>query len=78
MELGNYYDAIDYYNQAIEHKPNQYFTPQYLIKAAVAYEKLENFEAARKCYEEIVDKYFESSEYAEARKHKARLEGLES
>jgi len=78
MELGNYYDALDYYNQAIDYKPNKYFTPQYLIKAAVAYEKLNDFESAKKCYKTIVDEYYDSDQFTEARKQEARLKGLAS
>ncbi len=78
MELGNYYDALDYYNQAIDYKPNKFFTPQYLIKAAVAYEKLNDIESAQKCYKTIVDEYYDSDQFTEARKQEARLKGLAS
>ena len=78
MELGNYYDALGYYNQAIDYKPNKFFTPQYLIKAAVAYEKLNDIESAQKCYKTIVDEYYDSDQFTEARKQEARLKGLAS
>lgn len=78
MELGDYHEAARYYEQAANHKPNQYLSPLYLIKAATAYEKLADFEKAAACYGIIVDKYPESSEYNNARKHKARLEELAS
>ncbi len=78
MELGNYYDAIDQYNLAIDYLANKFFTPEYLVKAATAYEKVEDYQGALKCYQEIVDKYFESSEFQSAKKHMARLKGLAS
>ena len=76
MELGDYHEAAGYYERAADHKPNQYVSPLYLIKAATAYEKLTDFEKAAGCYGNIIDKYPESSEFNNARKQKARLEGL--
>ncbi len=78
MELGDYHEAADYYEQAANHKPNQYLSPLYLIKAATAYEKLTDFQKAAECYGIIIDKYPESSEFNNSRKQKARLEGLAS
>ena len=78
MELGNYYDAIENYNKAVEYRANKFFTPEYLLKAATAYEKVEDYQGALKCYQEIVDKYFESTEIQSAKKHMARLQGLAS
>ena len=78
MELGEYNEAADFYQKAANYKPNQYISPLYLTKAATAYEKLMDFETASECYETIIDKYPESNEYNDARKHKARLEGLAS
>ena len=78
MELGDYHEAAGYYERAANHKPNQYLSPLYLIKAATAYEKLTDFEKAAGCYGTIIDKYPESSEFNNARKQRARLEGLAS
>lgn len=78
MELGNYYNAIDNYNQAAGYRSNKFFTPEYLVKAATAYEKIEDYNGALRCYQEIVEKYFESSEFQNAKKHMARLKVLSS
>ena len=75
MEMENYEEAVSFYNKAANHNPNEFTTPAYLIKAAVAYEKLEDYTSALKCYSTIVEKYVKASEYQTARKHKARLEG---
>ena len=75
MEMENYSEAVSLYNKAAKYNPNEYTTPGYLIKAAVAYEILEDYEAALACYSTIVEKYINASEYQTARKHKARLEG---
>ena len=78
MELDNTKDAIASYKKAINHKENKFFAPRYLSKLAVAYEEAGELNNAIKAYGEIEDKYFESFEYTNARKHKARLEGLAS
>ncbi len=76
MEMGNLEEAVSYYNRAAEYNPNEYTTPMYLMKAAVAYELLEDYESAIACYNTIVKKYANASEYQTARKQKARLEGM--
>ena len=76
MELDDYDEAADYYTKAAEYKPNEHFTPTYLFKAAIALESADKLEDAVDCYEEIIKKYLNSPEFTDARKHKARLEGL--
>ena len=44
------------------------------MKEALAYEKLNQPEKAREAYDKIINEYWESSEYQNARKFKARLE----
>ncbi|MBR9999867.1 MAG: tetratricopeptide repeat protein [Cyclobacteriaceae bacterium] len=78
MELGEYREAAESYEKAASQNPNQYLSPLYLTKAALAYEKLMDYEAAAASYAIIVEKYPESGEYNNARKHKARLEELAS
>ncbi len=78
MELGNYNDAASEYDRAADYKPNDSFTPQYLAKAALAYEKQTDYKTAIARYDEIIEKYFGSPEYQNAIKHKARLEALAS
>ncbi len=74
MEEQNYKDAARYYEKAANHKPNKYFTPAYLMKAALAFERSEQVDKAIKAYDEVITKYWESAEYQNARKLKARLE----
>lgn len=76
MELGNYDDAVNYYLKAADYKPNKFFTPQYLIKAAVAYEKLNNYKSAKEMYDRIINEFATSNEYQEAKKQSSRMEGL--
>jgi len=74
MELKEYDEAADYYMQASNYKPNKYFSPTYLMKAALAFEKLNQNDKAIEAYQKIIDDFFDSNEYQNAVKFKARLE----
>lgn len=74
MEQKQYEDAAKFYNKASGFNPNKYFTPTYLMKEALAYEKLNQNDKAKAAYQKIIDQYFDTSEYQNARKFKARLE----
>ncbi|WP_162341192.1 tetratricopeptide repeat protein [Cyclobacterium salsum] len=78
LELGNIQEAIGQYKNAANYKENKFFTPKYLFKLAIAYEEAGNLQAAIDTYGEIESNYSDAYEYTEARKHKARLEGLAS
>ncbi|NOS93811.1 MAG: tetratricopeptide repeat protein [Cyclobacteriaceae bacterium] len=74
MEQKKYDEAARYYDKASGYKPNKEFTPTYLMKAALAYEKLNDIEKAKAVYQTIIDTYFDSSEVQNAKKYKAKLE----
>lgn len=76
MEEGDNENAVNYYEKAADYHQNKYFSPVYLMKAAIAWEKLEELEKAKGCYEEIVKDYKGSTEYQAALKEKARLEAM--
>ncbi|MGY6559085.1 MAG: tetratricopeptide repeat protein [Nitritalea sp.] len=78
LELNNTKEAISFYKKAANHRENKFFTPKYLLKLAIAQEAAGELNAAIGTLTEIEEKYFESFEYTNARKHKARLEGLAS
>ena len=78
MELGNYSYAAENYQKAADYKPNKYFTPIYLKKAALAYEKIADYQSALECYTMIVEDFWDSSEVFEAKKQQARLAELAS
>jgi TolA-binding protein len=44
------------------------------MKEALAYEKLNQNDKAKEAYEKIITQYWDSDEYQEAKKFKARLE----
>ncbi|MEO5976337.1 MAG: tetratricopeptide repeat protein [Chryseolinea sp.] len=74
MEEQKFEDAANYYNKAANYEPNKYFSPSYLMKEALAYEKLNKNEKAKEAYDKIITQYFDSGEFQNARKLKARLE----
>lgn len=74
MEQKDFENAAKYYSKAAEYKPNKEFTPTYLMKAALAYEKLNQNDKAIKAYQTIIEKYWESADVQNAKKYKARLE----
>jgi len=76
LELGKTEEAIAQYTKAARTNENKFMSPKYLAKLAVAQEEAGKVEDAIKTYTEIEEKYYESFEFAAARKHKARLEGL--
>ena len=77
MELKDTENAIAYYKKAAEYKPNEYFTPRYLLKLAMAYETNKELDKAISAYTIIVEEYSKSQEYNDARKYKARAEAMQ-
>lgn len=74
MEQQNFEEAVSYYNKAANYKPNKYYSPAYLMKAALAYEKLNQNDKAKEAYSKIITEFWDSAEYQNAVKLKARLE----
>lgn len=74
MEQKEFENAAKYYDKAASYKPNKQFTPTYLMKAALAYEKLNENTKAIKAYQTIIDEYWEAPEFQNAKKFKAKLE----
>lgn len=74
MEQKNYEEAASYYEKASNYNPNKFFTPTYLMKAGLAFEKANQKEKAIKAYQRVIDEFWESGDYQNARKFKARLE----
>lgn len=74
MEENKFEDAAQYYNKAANFKANKYFSPAYLMKEALAYEKLDQKEKAIAVYETVISQYAESAEYQNARKYLAKLQ----
>lgn len=74
MELQKFEEAARYYHKASSYQPNKFFTPAYLLKEALAYEKLNDNDKAIEAYGKIISDFSESAEYQNARKYRARLQ----
>ena len=78
MEQEQYAEAAQQYEKAANYKPNPFFTPQYLMKAALAYEANNNVEAAAQSYQRIIDEFPNANELQQAQKQYARLQTVAS
>lgn len=74
MEQNSFQDAADAYHKATTYNPNKYFTPGYLLKEALAYEKLNDNAKAIAAYDRIIKEFWDAQEVTTAKKLKARLE----
>jgi TolA-binding protein len=74
MEEQNYEEAARYYEKAANYKPNKYFTPNYLMKLALAHEKNNQNDKAKEAYDKIIEEYWDAPEYQNARKYRAKLD----
>ena len=68
VELDNFSEAVKHFERAAKDADNDLLSPIFLKKAGLAYEAMSDKENARKCYQTIVDKYYNSAEYGEAEK----------
>ncbi|PTX22379.1 hypothetical protein C8N40_101203 [Pontibacter mucosus] len=76
LEQGKHGEAADMYKKAASHNANEFFSPQYLLKAGFAYEAGNNYSAAVGVYDQIIKDYVASAEVTDAKKFKARAEEL--
>lgn len=76
MELNKLDDAISHYRKAANYYRNQFYTPMYLSKLALAYELKGDKKMAINTYDEIIDEFYNSQERGNAQKYKARLEAM--
>ncbi len=78
MELNQLDNAINYYRKAANYYTNQFYSPMYLSKLALAYELKNDYKNAIAVYEEIIKEHYNSQERPNAQKYKARLEAMMS
>ena len=57
LQLGEIKKAGDYYQQAYRRRDNELTTPMYMMKSAFTLEMDENYAAAQKTYQELIEKY---------------------
>lgn len=75
MEKGEFKEAADEYLKAANHKPTDEFSPVYLMKAALAYEKAGNTDSAVNAYDQVINDYPTSDQVVAARKYRAHIAG---
>jgi|SRR6478735_4530682 len=75
-ELKNNEDAISYYEKAANEKPNEQFTPRYLVKLGIAYEEAKDYKKASEAYDKILKEYPACPEAFDAKKYKSRADQL--
>ncbi len=69
-------EAISYYSKAAGYQSNSFFSPSYLLKLAIAYEKNNQADQAIKTYKEIIEKFPLSGEaVVKAKKYLGVLQG---
>jgi predicted negative regulator of RcsB-dependent stress response len=74
LETGKNDDAINYYQKAVNQKPNKIATPGYMMKLAGAFVEAKKNKDALGVYTEIAEKYAASTEAVMAKKYKSRIE----
>jgi tetratricopeptide (TPR) repeat protein len=73
IELGNTEEGISYYLKAASSNRNNFSSPIFLKKAALAYEDEKNYTEALKIYDKIKTEYFETAESRDIDKYIARV-----
>jgi len=76
MELGETKSAASYYMDASRDSENDFTTPIYLMKAALAYEELGEYRKAVGIYEDIKKIYPDTKEGLEVEKYLSRAESI--
>ncbi len=76
MELNKTEEAVKYYLKAADDKTNNFSTPIYLKKAAMAYETLSKYTESLKLYERIQQEFPKSNEGREIEKYISRVKSL--
>lgn len=74
MQLGDYKKAAEHYKKAAASKVNDFSTPIFLMKNALAYEKANDYAAALKVYEEIEKQFPASPEARDIEKYITRAQ----
>ncbi len=74
MQLKEYDNAAEYYKKAATSKINDFSTPIFLMKNALAYEKTQNYEAALEIYEKIQRDFPNSPEARDIEKHIVQMQ----
>jgi len=72
----NYKEAIRYYKKSFNYRSNKFFTPIYIIKAALVYEQSNINNLAISCYNRILKDFSDSKYCNKAFKNKIRIQSI--
>jgi predicted negative regulator of RcsB-dependent stress response len=75
LEKNQAAEAISYYKKAADSNKNEFFTPVYLMKLALAQEKANQAADAVSSYKRVIEEFPLSSEVVNAKKYMGLLEG---
>ncbi len=75
-ELGDYDEALNYYEKAVSQESNKITTPMYLMKAGLVCEELEDYDKAFEFYSRIKREFEDSDQGRQIDKYLARTEIL--
>ncbi len=73
FELNNASEGISYYKKAVANEPNEFTTPVYMLRLALAQETQGNKEEAVSTLQKLKEEYPNTQEGRNAEKHLARL-----
>ncbi|MEQ9402371.1 MAG: tetratricopeptide repeat protein [Cyclobacteriaceae bacterium] len=76
LEQDDFEKAYEFYQKAAAYKPNEFFTPVYLKKLAIAKENGGDLNGAVQAYQKLIDQFPQATLIDDAKKHKARIEAL--
>ncbi len=76
MEKNDVGSAIKFYQKASDYNSNEFFTPAYMVKLALAQELNKDLSGAADTYKRIISEFGESGEKANAQKKLAKIEQL--
>jgi tetratricopeptide (TPR) repeat protein len=76
MELKNTDKAVEYYLKASKQKPNEFLSPAFLMKAAMAYEEQGKYDKSLEIYKQIKNDFPRSNEARDLDKYISRATGL--
>lgn len=76
MEKNDIGSAIKFYQKASDYNGNEFFTPTYMVKLALAQELNKDLNGAADTYKRIISEFGESAEKSNAQKKLAKIEQL--
>lgn len=76
LEQKNFEKASSHYERAVNAVDDPFYTPQYLMKLALAQELNKDFQAAFNTYERVTKEYPKSTEAPKANKYKGMVEAF--